>query len=509
MNFNRSILRRWAVLASITLLSACGGVQPTADRPTLTVQSNWETTLAQTIEVPVAIEDDNPNGVVVTAVSWNPTLLPDSALVVSGSGDQRTLSITANPDSTGTAAVTIVARSEGGIEATSTISVTITAPFQSAAPLAADSAAPGDSYGESVAVSGNLAIVGAIQDNIFSMDHGYAYVFTRSGGTWQKEATLTASDGAVGDEFGRSVAISGDRAIVGAPADESGTGAAYVFARTDGTWTEVEKLTASNGIERSRFGVDVAISGDRIVVGANVRDVNGKAAVGSAYIFERAEAGWNEVQILTGSENAGSSFGYAVDISGDDIIIGALGDDNSGGSRAGSAYVFERTGTSWTQTAQLTASVTQEPHYFGSDVAIDGDYVIVGAPQDRDATSGSGYATVFKRTDGLWGIETNLMPDAPETRGSFGHSVAISGADVLVGAPFDAGENEANTSRVHVYARSGAGWEEVATLGPADEGSRDLFGSSVAISDDAVVVGAPEADPVTPELPGSASLFTR
>ena len=206
------------------------------------------------------------------------------------------------------------------------------------------------------------------------------------------ESKRTASDGAAADRFGRSVSISGDYAVIGAyyndDDDGNRSGSAYIFERDGaGNWNEVQKLTPSDGAEFDYFGNSVSISGNYAVIGAYGDDDNG-ANSGSAYVFERSgSAGnWSEVEKLTASDGAASDrFGYAVSISGNTVVIGADSDDDDNGGNSGSAYVFERGGAgNWSETQKLTASDGAGFDFFGISVSISGNTVVIGADNDDD-----------------------------------------------------------------------------------------------------------------------------
>ena len=256
-----------------------------------------------------------------------------------------------------------------------------------------------DYFGSSVAISGDYAIVSAHEDDDNGSRSGSAYIFQRSGESWSQQEKLTASDGADGDRFGSSVAISGDYAIICASGDDdngSASGSAYIFHRSGESWSQQEKITASDGAAADSFGYSVAISGDYAIVGARGDDDNGSAS-GSSYIFQRSGESWGQQEKITASDGAGGDFfGSSVAISGDYAIVGARGDDDNGsayGSDYGSAYIFHRSEVSWSQQEKLTASDGAYRDYFGSSVAISGDYAIVGADGDDDngLLSGSTY----------------------------------------------------------------------------------------------------------------------
>ena len=173
-------------------------------------------------------------------------------------------------------------------------------------------------------------------------------MYVRSNGVWSEQAKLTASDGVADDLFGHSVSIDGDTAVIGAFRDDdngSNSGSAYVYVRSDGVWSEQAKLTASDGAQDDSFGYSVSIDGDTVVVGA-MDDDNGSGS-GSAYVYVRSNGVWSEQQKLTASDGAtGDYFGYSVSIDGDAVIIGASGDEDNGNA-SGSAYVFVRSNGVW------------------------------------------------------------------------------------------------------------------------------------------------------------------
>jgi hypothetical protein len=224
-------------------------------------------------------------------------------------------------------------------------------------------------------------------------------VFTRSGSTWSQQAKLAASDGAAGDVFGISVAISGDTVVIGADlADEKGSnsGAAYVFSRSGNTWSQQVKLTADDGAAGDLFGIRVTLSGDTAVIGAARDDDKGDES-GAAYVFLRSGIEWVQQAKLSATDGAANDrFGTRVAIYGDTAVIGAiLGDAMSDNS--GSAYVFTRSGSTWSQQAKLAASDGAADDVFGWSVALYGDTVMIGAPTSIIALpGGTGSAYVFE-----------------------------------------------------------------------------------------------------------------
>jgi len=260
---------------------------------------------------------------------------------------------------------------------------------------------------------------------------------------------VTASDAAAYDDFGSSVSISGDYAIVGADGDDDSgysSGSAYIFQREGEAWVEQSKLTASDGAAYDDFGNSVSINGDYAIVGAFGDDDNGNVS-GSAYIFKNEGTNWAEQTKLTASDGAAyDDFGSSVSISGDYAIVGAYGDDDSGYS-SGSAYIFKREGEAWIEHAKLTASDGAVGDYFGNSVSINGGYAIVGARDDDNI----GSAYIFKREGDVWGELFKLTAGDREDYDYYGHSVSINGGHVIVGACLD-DDNEDESGSAYIYS---------------------------------------------------------
>ena len=342
-----------------------------------------------------------------------------------------------------------------------------------------------DLFGNSVAISGNYAIVGANYESGPSNGtnaSGAAYIFERNdSGNWnQNPIILRASNLGAGDLFGTSVAISGNYAIVGAY-NEDGTsidnttgncGAAYIFERNDsGIWTETTILRASNLGATDYFGKSVAISGNYAIVGAFNEDGSSTSAsfnCGAAYIFERNGSGiWNETAILRASNlGAGDLFGTSVAISGNYAIVGAYSEDGSSTSASfdcGAAYIFERNDSgNWIEKQILRASNLGLTDYFGLSVAIDGNYAIVAATQEDGSSTStsfdSGAAYIFERntSSGVWTEKTILRASNLGLTDKFGTSVAINGNYVIVGANLEDGSNNltGNSGAAYIYQAS-------------------------------------------------------
>ncbi|WP_428308551.1 hypothetical protein [Lacipirellula sp.] len=292
--------------------------------------------------------------------------------------------------------------------------------------LTANDAAAGDLFGSSVGISGNRAIVGAYQDDDKGADSGSAYLFNATSGSQLNK--LVASDGAAGDHFGSSAAISGNVAIVGAALDDdkgASSGSAYLFNVTSGA--QLAKLTANDGAASDFFGASVAISGNVAIVGAYGNDDNGSSS-GSAYLFD-VTTGTQLFKLTANDAAASDSFGWSVAISGNTAIVGAYYDEING-SRTGSAYLFDV--ASGTQLAKLTANDGAFNDSFGISVGISGNIAVVGATGDGDLGALSGSAYLFDITSGVQLAKLTASDGAANDR--FGNAVGIGGGKAIVGA---------------------------------------------------------------------------
>ncbi len=336
-------------------------------------------------------------------------------------------------------------------------------------------------FGRSVALSadGDTALVSGPRD---SDEAGAVWVFVRSGSTWTQQAKLTGGAEEVGTaHFGRAVALSadGDTALVGAPNDDH-AGAAWVFTRSGSTWTQQAKLTGAGANGAAWLGRSLALSadGDTALVGGFVDHSD----VGAAWVFTRSGSTWTQQgEKLTGAGESGAGeFGWSVALSaeGDTALIG--GHEDGGG--VGAAWVFARSGSVWAQQGgKLTGGGESGAGEFGQDVALsaDGDTALLGGYQDG---GGVGAAWVFARSGSVWAQQGAKLTGGGESGvGYFGDSVALSadGDTALVGGLQDAG----GVGAAWVFARSGSTWtQQGAKLLGGEESGRSQFGWSVALS---------------------------
>lgn len=353
-----------------------------------------------------------------------------------------------------------------------------------------------DEFGASVAIDGDTVVVGAPyedsnatgvggnQFNDNTINSGAAYVYKRFGLTWGPDAYLKATNTGVEDQFGYSVAVSGDKIVVGAPFEDSNatgingnqlddtawsSGAAYVYTRVASTWSSQLYLKASNTGLEDWFGYDLGLSGQTLVVGAPLESshatgINGDQSdnsakySGAAYVFQLAgEVVYQDAYIKASNTDNGDYFGTAVAIDGATLVIGARyeagsaagvnGDDTDNSlPDAGAAYVFAKSGSTWSQQAYLKTATTSGPDRFGMSVAISGDHIVVGAPYERSKATGNdgdqtdtsvitaGAAFRFTRTGSTWSQDSYLKSSNTEWADRFGLSVAIAGDTVFCGA---------------------------------------------------------------------------
>ena len=333
--------------------------------------------------------------------------------------------------------------------------------------LTANDGAASDYFGYSVSISEDYAIVGAPQDNENS---GSAYIFNCVGTSWNEQIKLTANDAAAGDWFG-SVSINGDYAIVGAYRNNN-NGAAYIFKRDETTWSQQAKLTANDAAAGDWFGLSVSINGNYAIVGAHGDDDES----GSAYIFKRDGTTWSQQAKLTANDAAaGDEFGLPVSINGDYAIVGAIQNSIMG---PGAAYIFKRVGDSWTQQIKLFDSNGASQDRFGHSVSINGDYAIVGVLLDDDNGQNSGTVFIFKREEETWYQYTKITGEAADSR--FGKSVSIEGNCLAIGA----------AELAYIYKLSGSTWAQQIKIIPDDGEVGDQFGDAISISGSYTIVGA-------------------
>ncbi|HWN94582.1 MAG TPA: FG-GAP repeat protein, partial [Methylomirabilota bacterium] len=406
-----------------------------------------------------------------------------------------------------------------------------------------------DQFGYAVAISGDTMVVGAWASYFGA---GTAYVFVRTGESWIEQTYL--QPGSLDFfAFGTSVAICTNTIVIGArvaapPGDPVPwvDGAAFVYVRDGTNWSQQTILQPSN--LRNNFGISVSVCGDIAVVGADRDSTNGFDS-GAAYVFVRTGTNWTEEAYLHASNaDPGDRFGMSVSVSGETVVVGAYGEDSSatgvngsqgnniGFGDSGAAYVFTRSGTTWPQQAYLKASDTSIDDLFGHSVAVSGNTAVIGArgeasnatgvqntsqrtaEQDDDHAPEAGAAYVFVRTGTNWSQQAYLKASNAEHSDYFGSSVAVSGDTVVVGAFGEdsnasgvngnqSNDSEPSAGAAYVFVRDGAGtWQQQAYLKASNTDTNDFFGWAVAVAENTIVAGAYAEDGTALES-GAAYVF--
>ena len=352
--------------------------------------------------------------------------------------------------------------------------------------LASDGAIS-DQYSTSVDVYNNSIIVGAhLHNSMSNNDAGAAYLYELNGMNWV-ETKFIASDVQQFDYYGISVAIDGSRIVIGAPKEDTNAfnaGAAYVYDWNGSSWVET-KLMASDGGIGDHFGISVDIDGDRIIVGAYLNEISGNDT-GAAYIYDWNGSTWVETKLAASDGEHSDMFGVSVSIDNNRAIVGAhLSDDNN--SQSGSAYIYDWDGMNWVET-KLTASDASGGDHFGFSVSVDDDRLAIGAPHYYGNSSASGGTYIYD-WDGMSWIETILLPSDGYNTDRFGYAVSVDSDRVAVGSPMD-DDNGGSSGSVYVYDWNGSTWTETKVTA-SDGANADKLGSSISVNGSNVLSGAP------------------
>jgi hypothetical protein len=333
------------------------------------------------------------------------------------------------------------------------------------------------------------------EDDGATTENGAAYIFTRAGSVWTQQAKLVASDAASNDQLGFAVAISsdGNTVIAGALGTAAG-GAAYVFTRSGTTWTQEMKLTAGDAAMSDNFGYSVALSadGNTALVGALGEDDGGTTENGAAYAFTRSGTTWTqEMKLLASDKASNDGFGVAVALSadGNTALIGAHSEDDGGTTDNGKAYAFTRAGTTWSEQALLLPMDKQSNARFGISVGLssDGNTGLIGAyAQDETGTTDNGAAYVFTRSGTTWSQQAKLLAGDAANSDSFGFTTALSGDGniALVGAPNEDDGGTTDNGAAYTFTRLGTSWAQDQKFTVSDKANSDELSLGLALSRD-------------------------
>lgn len=370
----------------------------------------------------------------------------------------------------------------------------------------------GDLFGASVAIDGELGVIGAPQRAVSPYPNaGEVFVLQRSGATWavtgslQEPATAETSR-----DYGRALDMGEGLLAVGAPGRANGRGGVYIYAYAPAMGWVLQALGVSpEAVPGGRLGVAVDSGGGLVFAGETVQTLPpADAVMGKVHVFDQAQ-GWARAQVLMPLDaEGGDRFGFDVALAGALAVIGAPGKD---GAR-GAAYVFERVDGVWSQVAKLVIADLREPgDFFGAAVAIEDGRVLVGA-FGRDGTTGAAY--VFERPGGKWMQVQVLGAEVPVVGEVFGGRVALAGGRALVsGWGHESLANVGARGGAYLFARDGEAYVPVSVLRADDGVPGDFLGIGAALSVDAVLLGAPYDDapaqpnPVLASALGSAYVF--
>ena len=388
--------------------------------------------------------------------------------------------------------------------------------------LTANDAVAGIGFGDAISLGDDIALVGATANGLANLSAGAVYVLERNPSTdqWEHVTKLEADDGELDDRFGWSVSLDGDVALIGAPDEEDGgvrAGAAYVFRNDGSTWSQEQKLIATgpDDVSGFRFGRSGAINGNLAVVGAPDADgAGGPTGAAFVFVYKGAETGWVQTQTmleesfisLAGYGAGVAAYGLSEEADIARVIIGAPR-AGTGAQNFGAVYTYRFQADTLAFEQKLTASPQDEQDMFGESVALDGTVAIIGAPQDDDLGAYAGAAHIFRWHGDEWVFEQKLLASDGAEDDHFGQTVAIQGNVAVVGAPDHEG-GALGSGTVYVFEFDGESWSETEKLGAGDPGIGDHFGESLAFDGSRIFIGASNNDDGG-ESAGSAYVFAK
>ncbi len=368
--------------------------------------------------------------------------------------------------------------------------------------LTASDGAASEGFGKAVSVEGDTAVVGAYFASVQGKAaQGAVYVYGWSGVAWVQQHKLTASDGAAGDNFGSAVRLSGSTLLVGAPsADAPGvadSGAAYVFVRSAGSWTEQAKLVSASPATGEKFGFSVDLDGDTALVGAPTGNVAGRGPQGYAALLRRSGGAWSSLSRLEASEGtSGDQVGYAVALSGTHALVGAPYSLVQSSSAAGAVYAFEEAGGWGAVAPRLVASTPVTAGHFGQALRLAGARALVGSPgETAQGTPNAGVVHVYQwLTPPQWSLQATLSASDRAAGAEFGAAVDLSGTTALIGAWWTKVNANTRQGAAYLFGESGGSWSQLSRWTAADGAANDRYGVGVGVAGKHALVGAHWAD---------------
>lgn len=366
--------------------------------------------------------------------------------------------------------------------------------------LASDGLAT-DRLGTSASISGNIAAFGAPSyDSSGLSNNGAVYIYTFDGSSWQETAIITALNASDNDEFGRSISLDGNRLLVGAPYKTvnavGNTGAAYIFDFDGTNWNQTEQLDMSSiatQVINANFGISVSLLGDKALVGAYKDNSSAISNAGAAYVFSLQMGTWNTnpIQLLANDAAVDDKFGFSVSLNLNKALIGAFGHGGKGAS-----YVFDKTTVagidSWPLSSQITDATGVANDLFGYSVSLDGQRAIIGAHQQDTGGSSAGAAFIYdyNNTTSSWVKSYTLIASDAANFDNFGKAVDLSGNLAIVSAASKFSSNSVNNGKIYMYRKLGSNWQEINTFVPTSTSTQSELGKSIELGMDSVAAGA-------------------
>lgn len=359
-------------------------------------------------------------------------------------------------------------------------------------------------FGICASISNNTAVIGSLNDN-YNGNQGIAHVFENNGSYWVEKASLTASDGETGNWFGTTVAIEGNVVVVGAKADDdmgNSSGSVYIFEKIGNFWIETAKLLPLDGNAQNFFGASVAISGGKIIIGAP-SDSDLSYEAGSAYVFENNGVSWVQTaKLLASNGSIRKHFGSSVSIFNDKIIVGAPGDSFLT-TNYGSAYIFEYNGSSWEERENLAATDNVHNNHFGYSVSINDTFAVVGASGDTGIGLNTGATYIYVDNGNSYNETNKLFAQDGSQSDYFGVSVFINAENkIIVGESY----GNSNKGAAYIFENDGGNWNETKKLLSSNGLTGDSYGCNVVISEKFIIVGA-YANDFMGDQKGSSYIF--
>lgn len=362
-------------------------------------------------------------------------------------------------------------------------------------------------FGYAVALHGTTAMIGAQQAKIGDNEaQGAVYVFEETDGTWTMTQKLVTSDGQAYDTFGHSIVFDGTTALIGAYGaminGNFSQGALYVFTLTDGSWSETQKLVSDDGQMFDNFGYSIGLNGTTALIGADGAAVGDNAAQGAVYAFTESNGTWTQGQKLVASDGGiGDIFGYSIAFDGTTAMIGAYGNNQY----QGAVYVFGESDGTWTESQKLVADDGASNTYFGYATALSGSTLLVGAwGSNPNGSDTQGAAYIFAESGGTWSQTQELLAGDGAPQDKFGHAVALDGTHALIGAD---GVDSA-TGAVYAFDGTGGVWSQTQKFYASDGAPSDQFGLPVTLDGNMALVGSWLWISPEQQMPGSAYFFT-